>query len=148
VGWLQRIAVPPLAGRVTHVGYVSQDQRERLYAEARLLVLPSLDEGFGLTALEAMSAGIPVVVSNRGSLPEVVGSAGTFIEPNDVAGLADAIERLTVDDEAALEHARAGLARAREFTWTRAAATLRHAYLDAVARRQQRDQDLAEGRKR
>jgi glycosyltransferase involved in cell wall biosynthesis len=147
-GWLQRITVPPLAGRVTHVGYVSQDQRERLYAEARLLVLPSLDEGFGLTALEAMSAGIPVVVSNRGSLPEVVGSAGTFIEPHDVAGLADAIERLVLDDKAALEHARAGLERAREFTWTRAAATLRRAYVDAVARRQQRDHQAARGRKR
>jgi glycosyltransferase involved in cell wall biosynthesis len=147
-GWLQRITVPPLAGRVTHVGYVSQDQRERLYAEARLLVLPSLDEGFGLTALEAMSAGIPVVVSNRGSLPEVVGSAGTFIEPHDVAGLADAIERLALDDKAALEHARAGLERAREFTWTRAAATLRRAYLDAVARRRQRDHHEAQGRQR
>jgi glycosyltransferase involved in cell wall biosynthesis len=112
-----------------------------------LLVLPSLDEGFGLTALEAMSAGVPVVVSNRGSLPEVVGSAGTFIEPHDVAGLANAIERLTVDDAAAFEHARAGLARAREFTWTRAAATLRQAYRDAVARRRQRER-TAEGRSR
>ena len=46
-----------------------------------MLVLPSLDEGFGLPALEAMSAGVPVVASNRGSLPEVVGSAGTFVEP-------------------------------------------------------------------
>jgi glycosyltransferase involved in cell wall biosynthesis len=147
-GWLQRITAPPLAGRVTHVGYVSQDERERLYAEARVLVLPSLDEGFGLTALEAMSAGVPVVVSNRGSLPEVVGGAGTFIEPNDVAGLADAIERLAVDDNAALAHARAGLERAREFTWTRAAATLRRAYLDAVGRRQQRDREMTQGRTR
>ena len=146
--WLRRITAPPLVGRVTHLGYIAQDARERLYAEARLLVLPSLDEGFGLTALEAMSAGVPVVVSNRGSLPEVVGSAGTLIEPDDVAGLANAIERLAVDDGAALEHARAGLARAREFTWTRAAATLRHAYLDAVARRQQRDEDMAQGRTR
>jgi glycosyltransferase involved in cell wall biosynthesis len=147
-GWLQRIALPPLAGRVTHVGYVSQHQKERLYAEARLLVLPSLDEGFGLTALEAMSAGVPVVASNRGSLPELVGGAGTLIEPHDVAGLADAIERLTVDDAAAFEHARAGLARAREFTWTRAAATLRQAYLDAVARRRQRDPTAAHRRNR
>jgi alpha-1,3-rhamnosyl/mannosyltransferase len=81
-------------------------------------------------------------------LPEVVGSAGTFIEPHDVAGLADAIERLALDDKAALEHARAGLERAREFTWTRAAATLRRAYLDAVARRRQRDHHEAQGRQR
>jgi glycosyltransferase involved in cell wall biosynthesis len=136
--WLERIGRPPLAGHVTHLGYIAQDRREQLYAEARLLVLPSLDEGFGLTALEAMSAGVPVVVANRGSLPEVVGRAGTFVEPDDVTGLANAIERLAFDDGAALDHARAGIARAREFTWTRAAATLRQAYLDAVARRRQR----------
>jgi glycosyltransferase involved in cell wall biosynthesis len=136
--WLQRITLPPLAGRVTHLGYVAPDRREQLYAEARLLVLPSLDEGFGMTALEAMAAGVPVVVSNRGSLPEVVGTAGTFVDPHDVGGLADAIERLVVDDRAALEHARAGLARARDFTWAHAAATLRQAYVDAVARRRQR----------
>ena len=85
-----------------------------------------------------MSAGVPVVVSNRGSLPEVVGSAGTFVEPDDVRGLASAIERLAVDDRVALEHARAGLARAREFTWDHAAAALRQAYADAFARRRQR----------
>jgi glycosyltransferase involved in cell wall biosynthesis len=146
--WLQRIARPPLAGHVTHLGYVAQNERERLYAGARLLVLPSLDEGFGLTALEAMSAGVPVVVSNRGSLPEVVGAAGTFIEPDDVAGLAAAIERLAFDDSAALEHARNGIARARQFTWTRAAATLRQAYADALARRRQRDPGTLPGRAR
>ncbi|HEY6362431.1 MAG TPA: glycosyltransferase family 1 protein [Vicinamibacterales bacterium] len=138
-GWLQRIGAPPLAGHVTHLGYVPQNEREQFYARARLLVLPSLDEGFGLTALEAMSAGVPVVVSNRGSLPEVVGNAGTLVEPDDVQGLASAIERVAVDDRVALDHARAGLARAREFTWERAATALRRAYADALARRQARE---------
>ncbi len=147
-GWLQRMARTPLAGRVTHLGYVSQEQREQLYAAARMLVLPSLDEGFGLPALEAMSAGIPVVVSNRGSLPEVVGSAGTFVEPADVAGLAAAMERLATDDTLAFEQARAGLARAREFTWPRAAAALRQAYVDAIARRRERDGRTAPRRAR
>lgn len=146
--WLERMARPPLAAHVSHLGYVPDDEREQLYARARMLVLPSLDEGFGLTALEAMSAGVPVVVSNRGSLPEVVGTAGTFVEPDDVAGLAAAIERLAVDDALALDHARAGLARAREFTWPRAAATLRQAYTDAVARRQERRRRSAPGRDR
>ena len=146
--WLERIARPPLASHVSHLGYVAADEREQLYATARMLVLPSLDEGFGLPALEAMSAGVPVVVSNRGSLPEVVGTAGTFVEPDDVAGLAAAIERLAVDDALALDHARAGLARAREFTWPRAAATLRQAYTDAAARRQERRRRSAPGRAR
>ena len=135
--WLMRIARPPLAGHATHLGYVPDADRERIYAEARVLVLPSLDEGFGLPALEAMSAGVPVVVSNRGSLPEVVGAAGTLVDPNDVEGLASTLVRLLSDDEAAARAGAAGLARARDFTWTAAAAALHRAYTDAVERRRQ-----------
>jgi glycosyltransferase involved in cell wall biosynthesis len=137
--WLDRIARPPLAGHVTHRGYVAPGEREDLYAAARVLVLPSLDEGFGLTALEAMSAGVPVVASHRGSLPEVVNGAGVLVDPHDAAGLADALARVIDDDGVALDLARAGLARAREFTWPRAAATLRQAYVDAVARKRAGD---------
>ena len=136
--WLARIAEPPLAGRVRHLGYVGADARERLFASARVLVLPSLDEGFGLTALEAMSAGIPLVASNRGSLPEVVGGGGTLVDPADVEAIAAAIERVTTSEAAATESGLAGLARARAFTWGAAATTLRQAYVDAVARRQAR----------
>jgi glycosyltransferase involved in cell wall biosynthesis len=133
--WLTRLSRPPLAGHATHLGYVPDADRERVYAEARVVVLPSLDEGFGLPALEAMSAGVPVVVSNRGSLPEVVGAAGTLVDPNDVEGLASALIRLLSDDEAAARAGAAGLERARDFTWGAAAATLHRAYTDAVERR-------------
>jgi glycosyltransferase involved in cell wall biosynthesis len=136
--WLQRIATPPLAGRVTHLGYVPVAEREELFARARVLVLPSLDEGFGLTALEAMSAGVPVIASNRGSLPEVLGGAGVLVEPEDVHTFAAALERLVTDDEAALRMAQAGLSRAAAFTWRHAAARLQEAYADAVARRRRR----------
>ena len=134
--WLSRIEAPPLAGRVRYAGYVPDEQREQLYSGARLLVLPSLDEGFGLPALEAMSAGVPVVASNRGSLPEVVGSAGVLVDPDDVAALSTALERLAFDDAAAEEAGAAGLARAQTFTWGAAAATLHRAYEEAIARRQ------------
>src|SRR5918999_203466 len=87
-GWLARIARPPLAGRVRHLGYVASEERERVFAGARVLVMPSLDEGFGLPALEAMSAGIPVVASNRGSLPEVIGRGGILVDPTQPALLA------------------------------------------------------------
>ena len=136
--WLSRIAEPPLSGHVRHVGYVSGDERERLFASARVLVLPSLDEGFGLTALEAMSAGVPLVASNRGSLPEVVGNGGTLVDPTNAAELAAAIEHLATSDGAAADARRAGLARARTFTWDASAATLRRAYVDAVRRRGER----------
>jgi len=130
--WLTRMREKTLAGRVSHVGYVAESKREELYRGARLLVMPSLDEGFGLPALEAMSAGVPVIVSNRGSLPEVVGDAGARVDPTDVGALADAIDRAIVDREWALQAAGAGLARARTFTWDEPARTLHRAYRDAA----------------
>jgi alpha-1,3-rhamnosyl/mannosyltransferase len=134
-GWLERIGRPPLHGHVEHLGYVPDEQRERVYAGARVLAMPSWDEGFGLPALEAMSAGVPVVVSTRGSLPEVVAGAGTMVEPDDVDGLAAALERLCVDAALAESHGRAGLERARAYGWAQGAAALRQAYLAAIARR-------------
>ena len=98
-------------------------------------LLPSLDEGFGLTALEAMSAGVPLVASQRGSLPEVVGTGGLLLEPDDAAAWASAIERITNDEDWARELAYAGLERARAFTWEGTAARLAQAYRDAMARR-------------
>jgi glycosyltransferase involved in cell wall biosynthesis len=136
--WLDRIAAPPLDALVRYVGYVGDDAREALYAGARTLVLPSLDEGFGLPALEAMSAGIPVVVSNAGALPEVVGDAAVLFPPADVDALAYALARLATDDAWALDRAAAGLAQARAYTWDTAARALGRAYDDAVARRADR----------
>jgi glycosyltransferase involved in cell wall biosynthesis len=138
--WLRRIQLPPLSSSVTWRGYVNDTEREELYAGARAVVLPSLDEGFGLTALEAMSAGVPLVASNRGSLTEVVGGAGTLVDPTDVRGLAAAIERVLIDRGWAHDRANAGLARASTFTWAGAAATLRQAYRDAASRKAQADE--------
>jgi glycosyltransferase involved in cell wall biosynthesis len=133
--WLSRLASEPLRGHVEHLGYVAGGERERLYAGARALLMPSLDEGFGVPALEAMSAGVPVIASNRGSLPEVVGDGGTLLDPADVDGFAAAMERNVRDDAWAAAQGLAGLTRARAFTWDATARRLRRAYLDAVARR-------------
>jgi glycosyltransferase involved in cell wall biosynthesis len=135
---LEAIRRPPLAGRVEHRGYVPNAERERLYAGARLFVMPSFDEGFGLPVLEAMSAGIPVVASTGGSLPEVLGDAGMLVEPSDVQGLATAIDRLVNDEAHARASAARGLQRASEFSWARAAAAVRRAYAEALARRRAR----------
>ena len=91
--WIERLQQAPLAGRVDHLGYVAEADRERLYAGARALIMPSLDEGFGVPALEAMAAGVPVIASNRGALPEVLGAAGTLLDPQDVEGFAEAMRR-------------------------------------------------------
>jgi glycosyltransferase involved in cell wall biosynthesis len=133
--WLARMSQPPLKDAVEYVGYVQDEAREALFAGARALVLPSIDEGFGLTALEAMSAGVPLIASNRGSLPEVVANGGHLLEPHDVDGWTSAIDRVARDDGWARELACAGLDRAKAFTWEGTAARLGQAYRDAAARR-------------
>jgi glycosyltransferase involved in cell wall biosynthesis len=137
-GWLDRIARPPLAGKVRHLGYVPADDRCALYADAAALVIPSLHEGFGLTALEAMTLGVPVVAANRGALPEVTGNAALLIDPADDGSLAAALERVLTDPALARELAEAGLRRAGDFSWERSAAALRQGYLEAMTRRRAR----------
>ncbi len=104
----------------------------RLYEGARLLVLPSLDEGFGLPVLEAMATGVPVVAANRGALPEVVGGAGPLIDPESPEDLAAAIEKILTDDEFAAGCASKGLARAREFQWAATARLVSDVYHAAI----------------
>ena len=107
--------------RVEHLGTVPLDDLPGVYARADLLLRPSLHEGFGLPAREAMACGTPVVVSNRGSLPEVVGDAGLLVEPHDIEGIARAAERLTTDAALRADLIRRGRLRARAFTWGRTA---------------------------
>jgi glycosyltransferase involved in cell wall biosynthesis len=132
---LARLATPPLDGRVRHLGYVSDPDREALYRSASLVVMPSLDEGFGLPALEAMTLGVPVVASNRGALPEVLGGAGVLTDPEDSTAIADAIERVLTDAELAATCAARGIARSRNYSWEASADALMTAYEQALARR-------------
>ena len=129
---------PPFAGHVEYRGYVPEEEREALFKGAQALVLPSFEEGFGIPALEAMSAGVPVVVSNRGALPEVVGDSGLFIDPDDAESLAAALERLVGQPDLRATCARRGLDRARQFTWTQTARDVRRAYEDAQLARRHR----------
>jgi glycosyltransferase involved in cell wall biosynthesis len=126
------LTAAPLARHVDYLGYVADDERQRVYEGARALIVPSFDEGFGMPALEAMSLGIPVIASNRGALPELVGDAGLLVDPTDDGAIADAIDRVLSDDRLSETLQRRGFARARHFTWDATAALVRDAFVDAV----------------
>ena len=136
--WLERIERPPLKGRVRHIGYVESANRQALYEGARLLVHPSFEEGFGLTVLEAMSLGVPVVAARRGSLPEVVGDAGPLVDPDNPDDIANAIAQLLADDAYAAACAGRGLVRARAFSWETTAHKVLDVYRQAIAHRAER----------
>src|SRR4051794_14345632 len=99
---------------IRELGYVPDDELPALYAGARVLLMPSLYEGFGLPCLEAMASGTPVVAANRGALPETCGDAALVVEPEEFANAA--VE--AVGNERLIQ---AGLQRAARFTWERTA---------------------------
>lgn len=125
-GWLfeetmARVEQMQLGTRVLWREGISQALMPALYNSAVALVTPSFYEGFGLPALEAMACGTVPIVSNRSSLPEVVGDVGLQVEPESSASIADALEKAITDETWRAQHERAGLARAATFTWARTA---------------------------
>lgn len=121
--------------RIRRIGWVGGEERARLLRHARVYAYPSIYEGFGLTTLEAMLAGVPVVTTDAGPLPEVVGDGAALVGPGDVDALADAIVRLATDEHARAELIRRGRARTQCFTWEKAAAGLSALYARAAAAR-------------
>ncbi len=114
----QRIAELDLEADVRLVGWVSPEELEGLYRTAACFVFPSLYEGFGLPVLEAMSRGVPVACSGRGSLEEVAGDAARLFDPERPEEIAKAIESLLYDADEAERFREAGRARAATFTWS------------------------------
>ncbi len=111
----------PGAESVRFLGRVSDDLLVRLLAQAEFLLMPSLDEGFGLPAVEAMSCGTPVIAAGAGTVPEVVGDDALLIEPDDQEGLTASIDRLADDAELRAALGAGGRARSAEFSWERTA---------------------------
>ena len=111
--------------QIRAVGYLETSEIRALMAASALLVLPSLEEGFGLPVADAMAAGLPVVCSRGSALEEVAGGAATLVNPLDTKSIADGIERVLDDAALAEEHRRKGLEQSRKFDWdTTAARTL------------------------
>jgi glycosyltransferase involved in cell wall biosynthesis len=125
-GWLyeqvyRRIDELGLCSHVRLLGGVPERSLPDLYRGARIFCLPSIYEGFGLPALEALACGVPTIVSTGGSLPEVVGESGVTLDPHDPEAWAAAIERLLLDKDQEERLRAAGPVQAARFSWHRAA---------------------------
>jgi glycosyltransferase involved in cell wall biosynthesis len=118
---LARIESSPARKRILVTGYVSPEELYRWYSRASIFAFPSLDEGFGMPVLEAMAAGLPVVTSNRSAMPEVAGDAALLIDPEDIEELASALSSLMQHEGLRTAWGRRGLARAKLFSWEKAA---------------------------
>ena len=114
---LRTIKELQLNDSVIVTGYVPESDLPALYSGAICFIYPSYFEGFGLPPLEAMQCGVPVIVGDRTSLPEVVGAAGILVDPFDVDALAAAIEKVISDSDLRTELGVQGLARAKLFNW-------------------------------
>lgn len=106
---------------VQFTGYVPDTELRELYTRCQALLHPALYEGFGLTPLEAMAQGAPVVAARTSSIPEVVGNAAILLDPHDPEAWADSIERLVVDESLRAMVVEAGIERAKCFSWERCA---------------------------
>ena len=104
----------------------------RLYQSATVVVVPSLWEGFGLAALEAMACGAPVIAATRGGLPEVVGDAGLLVDPTNVDALREAMYTLAGNEPLRATLRARGLARARAFSWRHVAEATVAVYREAL----------------
>ena len=119
-------------GFVRFLGYVPAEDIPALYAGARLFAFPSLYEGFGMPVLEAMASGVPVVCSDRASVPEVAGDAALLVDPEDYSAFAAQMERVLLDEELRRVLIQKGFERAGAFSWKRCAEETFKAYKQAV----------------
>jgi glycosyltransferase involved in cell wall biosynthesis len=136
-GWkaqgLRRELSVDAPGTIVRTNLLSEAELDAVYRCADAFVYPSLYEGFGLPVLEAMSRGIPCVVSTASSLPEVAGDAALGIDPTDQDSLADALARILTDRALADDLSRRGRDRAASFSWDRTARDTLDVYREVTA---------------
>ncbi len=130
------VAASGVAGRVVRLGYLEEEARQSLLGGALVLAYPSLYEGFGFPPLEAMAAGVPVVATAAGAVPEVVGDAAELVAPGDFEAMAAALARVIDDAALRAKLVEAGHVRASSFTWASAAGSMMELYrVAAIDRR-------------
>jgi glycosyltransferase involved in cell wall biosynthesis len=126
------IEVSPVRGRIVRTGWLDQRDLAALMAGAAVLAYPSLYEGFGFPPLQAMQAGVPVVATRAGSLPEILGDGAILVEPREHDALAAALD-VCLGDEALRDRlVAAGTARASRYSWGRCGDGLETLYRDAA----------------
>ena len=126
------VAASPVRARIVRTGWVESTDLAALLARASVLAYPSLYEGFGFPPLQAMRAGVPVVATRAGSLPEVLGDGALLVDPGDHDGLAAALDACLADDALRARLIAAGSAWSARFTWERCGAGLEDLYRDAA----------------
>jgi glycosyltransferase involved in cell wall biosynthesis len=126
-GWLyasifEKVKKLKLEDKIIFTDYVSEEDKPALVAGAKVFCLPSFHEGFGLDVLNAMACGVPVVISDKGSLPEVAGDAGVYVDPNSPKSIADGIDKvLSMDDIEYNKLSKKGLDQVKKFSWEKTA---------------------------
>jgi glycosyltransferase involved in cell wall biosynthesis len=130
------IATSGIATHVQRPGYLDDDALTALFRQAVAVVYPSLEEGFGLPALEALACGTPLISTRGSAVEELAGDAAVLVTPGDVDALADAIARVVTDHELRSRLSADGLARAATFTWERSVAGHLDAYRRAAKTKQ------------
>jgi glycosyltransferase involved in cell wall biosynthesis len=129
------VAASPARGRIVRTGWLDDADLAALLVRARVLAFPSLYEGFGFPPLQAMRAGVPVVATRAGSLPEVLGDGALLVDPRDTDSLAGALERCLADESVRQGLVAAGTAWVSRFSWESCGAGLEQLYRDAAGDR-------------
>jgi len=121
-GIFEKVKELGLEDKVIFTGFVDEQEMPALMAGAKVFVLPSFWEGFGIPVVEAMACGTPVVVSNAGSLPEIVGDVGIIVNPYDPGSIADGVKKvLHFDNTYYRSLVKMGVERVKKFTWEKGA---------------------------
>ncbi len=115
------VSIPTYIRRTRFLGYVPDEDLPGIYSGATLFIMPSLFEGFGLSILEAMACGAPVITSYAGAMPEVAGNAAIQVDPTSAEAMAEAMRTLLLDETLRAGLKKKGLDRACRFSWERSA---------------------------